>query len=108
VVIRDLYVLGSDVSPSKNDPPLIVDANRVFVGEIALQGLKAIAGRSGKVTETARIVQLNKLPASNLGEAGRKALWNATMIQDHLGQVAFEAPNHLVVSKFCNIKRITV
>ena len=51
VIVPDLYFLGSNAGPPENDPPLVVDADRMSAGKVALKSFEAIAGRNGKIAE---------------------------------------------------------
>ena len=45
MVIHDLDILRMSLNPAKADTELIVDADAVMPGTIALQGFQPIAGR---------------------------------------------------------------
>jgi len=45
VIVDYLHVLGTRIGPSEHDPPLIIDADRVFARQVTLESFKAVAGR---------------------------------------------------------------
>ncbi len=55
MVIYDLDVVGVAFLPTKADPPLAVDSNRVLSFAISAEGLQPIAGKAtqiGKATSS--------------------------------------------------------
>jgi hypothetical protein len=61
VVVHDFDVIGIRVSPSKANPPLVVDSNAVLASPIASQGFEAITGRHPEVLKRHRGVQHQQL-----------------------------------------------
>jgi hypothetical protein len=53
VIVNNFNVLGAAVTPTKANPPLLVDADRVLSGPIAPECFKPIAGRRTKVIQIA-------------------------------------------------------
>jgi hypothetical protein len=51
VIVNNFYVEGITVFPNKADAPLVVDANAVLPFSVALERLKAIAGRNLQVSQ---------------------------------------------------------
>ena len=51
MVINDLNLVGVDVFPDENDPPLLVDPNAVKFTQIAGQFFKSIARRNAQVIQ---------------------------------------------------------
>jgi hypothetical protein len=89
VIVRNLDLFGSTPGPTKYDPPLVVDPNRVFAGEAALQCFEPIAGRCREIAQEGRVVQLHQLAACDLGNVRREALGNPPLAMDRLGELAF-------------------
>jgi hypothetical protein len=91
MIISDLNILRSSICPLEDNPPLIVDADRMPSSQIALKGLKPIARRYGQVTQGLSAVELYEFAAGNLEKIGREALRGAALDQDRLGKLAPEA-----------------
>lgn len=45
MIVDDFHVFRTRIGPSKYDPPLIIDADRVLAHQIALEPFKAVTGR---------------------------------------------------------------
>lgn len=52
VVVNDLDVFGSCLSPAEADPPLLIDTNAVGTRAIAFQLLKPVARWNSQVTNS--------------------------------------------------------
>ena len=61
MIVDDLDVVGIAVTPTKANPPLVVDPDAVLSFAVASQGLQSIAGRCLQIAETARAVDLGQL-----------------------------------------------
>src|SRR5437867_4428451 len=61
VVVHDLNVLWSRRRPPEADAPLLVDANAVGVGAVALELLQPVARRDSKVSEVVGGIQDQEL-----------------------------------------------
>lgn len=57
MAVDDLDVFGSGGRPAEADAPLIVDADAVGVGAVALELLEAVAGRNAQVADLVRGIQ---------------------------------------------------
>jgi hypothetical protein len=76
---------------------LVVDANRVFAGQIPFQGLKPIAGRQRHVAQHAGIVQLHQLAARGFCDSKGKAFGHLPLAQDRFGELSLEASYHMAL-----------
>ena len=70
MVVNDLNLVRRTVRPAKANPPLIVDADTVLAGAIALELLEPIAGRHAEVIERLGGVQSNQLPEHRAPKVG--------------------------------------
>ena len=61
MIVGYFDLLGSCIGPPKDDPPLIIDTDRMFALPIALQRLKSIARRNPKVAQSSGAIDLDKL-----------------------------------------------
>ena len=61
MIVTDLHLAGISSSPTKAEPPLVVDPDGMLPGEITLQRLEAVAWRYPKVREVSRGIQLDQL-----------------------------------------------
>jgi hypothetical protein len=61
MVIGNPDVVGVWLFPSKADTPLLIDADTVLPGPIALQGFEPIAGRRQQVSQSVSLIQVDKL-----------------------------------------------
>jgi hypothetical protein len=63
VVVDDLYVFRSFISPDEAHPKLIVDPDRMLSIAIATQSLKPIPWRRAQVIQVNRSVKIAKFPS---------------------------------------------
>jgi hypothetical protein len=63
VVVDDFDVKGVIVSPSKADPPLLIDPNTVLPAPIALELLEPLTRRHLQIAKTLGGVEHSKLPS---------------------------------------------
>jgi hypothetical protein len=94
MIIYDLDLLGPLFAPPEYDPPLIIDSDRIPAGKIASQRFQAISRRRGEIAEYGRVVELHQLAASYSGNVRRKSLWDASLLEDQLGERATETSDH--------------
>ena len=73
MIINNLDPEGVHVSPPKADPPLVIDANTVLAGAIALELLQTIAGRDAEIIELLGGVDDAELPEHEPVEIGGEA-----------------------------------
>src|ERR1700684_4498102 len=62
VIVDDLDTLGSSVRPTEADKPLLIDANAVGAGPIALELLEPVSLRHPQIVECLGGVQDEELP----------------------------------------------
>lgn len=75
MIIHDGDFRRSALLPAEDNPPLVIDADGVKSGRATLERLQSVAGRDGKVGQSAGVIQLNQLPqghARDAGEAGAR------------------------------------
>lgn len=68
MVVHDGHLGGAVLRPSEDDPPLLVDADRMEAGQLAFQGLQAVAGRHGQIGELPGPVHLDQLAQGHPGD----------------------------------------
>ena len=61
MVIDDFDIVGISSVPSKADAPLVIDADAVLAGAVALQRLQTVAGRNAQIVQSCRGIQLSQL-----------------------------------------------
>jgi hypothetical protein len=94
MIADDLDIFGTPVGPSEHDPPLIIDADRVLAGQIALEGFKVVAGRRSQDIEKVGGVHHDKLSARDLCEVRWKPLRDCPVPKDRFGELSLEALDH--------------
>ena len=72
VVVDDLDVERIGGAPDEADAPLVVDADAVLSGPVALERLEAIAGRNAKVGEGVCCIQDHELSKGDALKVGGK------------------------------------
>lgn len=65
MVIHDLDFMGIAGTPTKADPPLIVDPDAVLAGAVPPQFFQPVAWGDTKITKGLRCVQYPKFPESH-------------------------------------------
>jgi hypothetical protein len=58
VVVDDFDIFRASFSPSKADPPLVVDPDAVLPDPVAAKRFQAIAAEPGQLSQCSRFVQL--------------------------------------------------
>jgi hypothetical protein len=91
MIIHDLDLLRSLTAPPEHDPPLIVYSDRMLAREVPSQSFQSVAGRRHKITKQCGVVQLHQFSAGDLGNVRRKALWNASLLENQRRDRAPEA-----------------
>src|SRR6185503_576475 len=61
MIVGEFHVMRTVRLPAKDDPPLIVDADRTVPRAIALERLQAVRGRRAQVFEASGRLQLSQL-----------------------------------------------
>ena len=96
MVIHDLHVERIAVFPAKNDPPLVVDANRVKAFPITFESFSPIARGDSQIIELGRVVQEQQLspgsPTQFLGNPSDSL--RLFVVEQILGQPVTEALYH--------------
>lgn len=60
--------------PDENDPPLVVDADRMVTGQISLQSFEPVSRRDRKILENPRPVHLDQLAQSHACDCSEAAI----------------------------------
>jgi hypothetical protein len=94
MIINHFDVLGSLIGPPEDDPPLVVYSDRMLAGEIASQYFQTVPRRRCKIAEHGGVVQLHQFSASDLGDVGRKPLWNTPLLENQRRESTAEASDH--------------
>jgi hypothetical protein len=94
MIVDDFDVRRPGGGPSEHSPPLIVDPDRMPPGGISTEGLKSISGRDSHVAQHSGVIQLNKLPACDLGDSVGEALRDLAIHKDGLRKSAPETSDH--------------
>src|SRR3990172_1093266 len=68
VVIHYLYVFSACFRPAETDAPLIIDADAVLTGSVALQRLESVSRRYPQVLQAAGDLQLPELSTRHAGD----------------------------------------
>jgi len=92
MIVNDLDLSGSKISPNKTNAPLIVDTNTVLPFPIALQRLKSIAWQRSKHSQRAGSVQQTQPLERRTLNTGKTL--NELSLEQRLGMFVFEALNH--------------
>jgi hypothetical protein len=90
MIVNYFHVFRSCISPPKDDPPLIIDTDRMLTSQITLERLQSIARRDPKVVQSAGAIDLDKLASGDFDEIRRKALRRAPFHKDQFGALAPE------------------
>ena len=98
VIVLDVDFEGMATLPPKCDAVLIVDANAVPAGTVALQGFKAISRRHEKIVETRRRVEqlelsLDAAPQRLRNSPGRSAV---ALPKEVSGSLVAKRLNHTI------------
>src|SRR6266511_4507902 len=94
VIVDYLHVFRTRIGPSKYDPPLIVDADRVLARQVALERFKAVAGRRAQGLEKVGGVHHDQFSAGYLGEICREPFRGRPALKDLFGEFPPETPYH--------------
>jgi hypothetical protein len=93
VVVDDLDVVRVPRSPAETDPPLLVDADTVLAGSIALQLLQPVAGWDPQVVQHHRSVQHPEFPQRDSLNIGAQ-LPNRLPVEEAFSVAVSEALDH--------------
>jgi hypothetical protein len=92
MIVDNLHVIGFAVAPSKYDPPLIVDPDRMEASEITPQLLKMVGRRHTQILKAAGNVNTHKLPFSAVGKAVERT--DSFVFEKSSGFAVAERPDH--------------
>lgn len=74
MIIYYLNLFWSGISPSEDNTPLVVDANRMKARELTFKGFETVARRDGKVSEGISLIHLNQFPQRNSRYSGKPSV----------------------------------
>jgi hypothetical protein len=97
VVVDQLDIFGGSVGPLETDPPLLVDADAVRTGAVALQLLESIARGDPQIAENLGSVKDQQLPEGNPLSSVIE-LADPLPRPDPFGLLVSERPDHIVNS----------
>ena len=83
MIIDNCYRLRAFLSPTKNDSPLVIDADRVPALPFAFESLQSVTGRNSQVEELFSRINGGKLArghASNSGEVRLPSVWKSSSV----------------------------
>lgn len=66
MIIHDGHIVGSIITPHKNNPPLTVDPDRMLTAPVATQRFEPISGRSVQVVQLHSRMQHHQLSTRRL------------------------------------------
>ena len=66
MIVRNLDIKGVSVFPMKADSPLIIDADAVLSGSVALQSFQTVSGWYTQILQLHGIFQEPQFPPRNL------------------------------------------
>src|SRR5262249_58527895 len=84
--------------PTKTNPPLIIDADRVLTLAISFQGFEPVCWRHPQGVQRDGRIKHSELPSRDREYVGREALRAAAM-KDSLGDIILEAADHIRSTK---------
>ena len=93
VVVNDLNLLRSGVTPSKTDPPPVIDPDAVLTRSIALKTLKPIPRGNAQLLEARRRVEHTQLAKSGPADARIERGYGLAPAEP-LGRLVGEGPDH--------------
>ena len=67
MIINNFDVFCESIQPTKADSPLIIDANTILTGTIALERLKMIAGWNSQIFKAISDFELPEFSPGSLG-----------------------------------------
>jgi hypothetical protein len=98
VVVDDADLVGAAVSPAEKDAPLVVDADRVIAGEVALERLESVARRDSQILESLGGLESDQFAHGGADEVGGKAAGTGgpSSTGEVFGGAVTEAPDHVM------------
>jgi hypothetical protein len=75
MIVDDFDLVGVAAAPTKTNSPLVVDADTVLTGSVAVQQFEAIAGRNPQFVERNRRVQYQQFPQGGPLQCSGQPSW---------------------------------
>jgi hypothetical protein len=96
VIVSDLDPGYTIFAPTKDDPPLVIDPNRVEASSVAPERLQPIARWHRKIVKPRGGIQILQLPLGRALEVGREPPCRARhpIVKQVLSQPIPEGPDH--------------
>ena len=94
MIVNDFHVMGISLAPDETNAPLVVDANAVPSGAIALEHLQPIAWRHAQIEKLNGGIQHVEFSLGRTLNIGAESLDPLAMKQ-RFRQIVSEACNHL-------------
>jgi hypothetical protein len=92
MIVDALDLVSVAGTPSKTDPPLVVNSNAVLALPIAGEFLESVSWRNAKISQRLRVVQHRELPTRDVLDAPKPRA--ALAVKERLGVFAPERPYH--------------
>jgi hypothetical protein len=110
VIVDDLHIERVTSAPPKNDPPLIVNPDRMETFSISFQPLEAIARWRPKVRQIGRLVEIQQLPARSTDQISwkRPSCLGPSIVEEVFGQSVSKRLDHIPIlsehDNQCNLR----
>ena len=101
MIIDDANLIGLAIAPPEDDPPLVVDPDRMKVLQIPPQPFQAVRRRHREVTQPARRIDCFRFALRSLGNSMK--IWYELIPEQCLGPPVAKGPGSsgdITVSRF--------
>ena len=102
MIIDNCYRLRAFLSPTKNDSPLVIDADRVPALPFAFESLQPVTGRNSQVEELFSRINGGKLARGHASNSGEATV--AFCLEKLLGVFVAEGNNHRLLLALIALK----
>lgn len=82
MIVGNLDVFGAGLRPPEYNTPLIVDADRVFSSQVALQGFQPVARWKSEIFKPRRTIDHDKFSAGGCSQARWESLRDLAVRKD--------------------------
>src|SRR4051794_5647303 len=97
VVIDDLNPFRASLGPAKDDPPLVIDPDRVVAAQITFERFQPIAERHYEIAQPHCGIELDQLAPRSSTEIGGKPLRRSPFPENGLGELSLETQDHCAI-----------
>ncbi len=94
MIVNDFDIVSVSVAPDETNPKLVIDADAVLTGSIALQSLQAVAWRNPQVFKPCGAVESEKFPQCCPPETRRRNPPTLACLPEPPRFFIAKAPNH--------------